>query len=340
MKRRFGFTLIELLVVIAIIGILAAMVFPVFARARESARKAVCLSNVKNIAMAFQMYFTDYDRFPPREHGQAAEEYFSIEPGKGGSGDHPNCNHKQHANPYLRWPVVLDEYIRNRDVWRCPSAKRLGSAGWILPSYGEGGHVGYLKRTEGSWGRINSNCAITDGGGPCCVAWPPGWGGSVTDSIGQMRNASADTGAFEQGIGTTTNAELKIAQIDDPVWFVVCADGAGEIWMASLVAMPDACRTGCGPYPAVADDNCCSAWWAECPWTEACGPDWTMKDTFFQNPEWWKPFTRHLGGSNIGFADGHAAWASAGRIVADSPWADGSKPGKYQGMGCIIESCG
>ena len=54
--RRRGFTLIELLVVIAIIGILAAMVFPVFARARESARKAVCLSNVKNIALAIQMY--------------------------------------------------------------------------------------------------------------------------------------------------------------------------------------------------------------------------------------------------------------------------------------------
>jgi len=55
-RRSKGFTLIELLVVIAIIGILAAMVFPVFARARESARKTVCLSNVKNISLAIQMY--------------------------------------------------------------------------------------------------------------------------------------------------------------------------------------------------------------------------------------------------------------------------------------------
>ena len=59
--RRKGFTLIELLVVIAIIAILAAMLFPVFARARESARKIQCLSNVKNIAMAFQIYLTDFD---------------------------------------------------------------------------------------------------------------------------------------------------------------------------------------------------------------------------------------------------------------------------------------
>jgi len=52
---------VELLVVIAIIAILAAMLFPVFARARESARKIQCLSNVKNIAMAFQIYLTDFD---------------------------------------------------------------------------------------------------------------------------------------------------------------------------------------------------------------------------------------------------------------------------------------
>jgi prepilin-type N-terminal cleavage/methylation domain-containing protein len=65
MTRRHGFTLIELLVVIAIIGILAAMLFPVFARARESARKIQCLSNVKNIAMAVQMYIADYQQSPP-----------------------------------------------------------------------------------------------------------------------------------------------------------------------------------------------------------------------------------------------------------------------------------
>ena len=69
-ERRKGFTLIELLVVIAIIGILAAMVFPVFARARESARKVVCLSNVKNLALAMQMYLNDNnDTFPPWRAG-------------------------------------------------------------------------------------------------------------------------------------------------------------------------------------------------------------------------------------------------------------------------------
>src|SRR5436853_3864308 len=61
--RRRAFTLIELLVVIAIIAILAAILFPVFAQARESARKATCQSNLKQILAASMMYSQDYDEF-------------------------------------------------------------------------------------------------------------------------------------------------------------------------------------------------------------------------------------------------------------------------------------
>src|SRR5215831_18242522 len=60
-EARRGFTLIELLVVIAIIAILAAILFPVFARAREAARKTSCLSNMKQLGLASQMYKQDYD---------------------------------------------------------------------------------------------------------------------------------------------------------------------------------------------------------------------------------------------------------------------------------------
>jgi prepilin-type N-terminal cleavage/methylation domain-containing protein len=59
--RRTGFTLIELLVVIAIIAILAAILFPVFARARENARRASCMSNLKQIGLGMMMYVQDYD---------------------------------------------------------------------------------------------------------------------------------------------------------------------------------------------------------------------------------------------------------------------------------------
>jgi type II secretory pathway pseudopilin PulG len=97
-------------VVIAIIGILAAMVFPVFARARESARKAVCLSNVKNIALAIQMYLADNnDTMPPLEHRQEVYDYFEPGPGggSGGGSGGDDCEiiatgNFEDANPYLR----------------------------------------------------------------------------------------------------------------------------------------------------------------------------------------------------------------------------------------------
>jgi len=337
MTRRRGFTLIELLVVIAIIGILAAMVFPVFARARESARKAVCLSNIKNIALAYQMYLADYnDTFFPLEHRADAEEFFSTCPGGGRTPPREDCNHKQHANPFLRPQLLLDEYVRNREVWNCSSAKLTKAARWIVPNYPPGGWLGYLQETAGNWGQNDDpRCS----GGPCCVAWPPGWGGTVTDSTAQGLQAGIETGAFEMGIGTTSVAEMKFSAIDDPVWFVICADAGAqeEIWMASMVAFPDACRTGCGPSEPAA--GCCAADWINCSWSQDCGIDWTLKADLFSLPPEAKRFTRHLGGSNLGFADGHAKWMSAGAIIADSPTIFDTNAGHLRGIGCIIPYC-
>ncbi|MDD3927139.1 MAG: DUF1559 domain-containing protein [bacterium] len=70
MSKRNGFTLIELLVVIAIIALLIAILFPVFSKARENARKATCQSNIKQLGMVINMYVQDYDEFfPPRTNG-------------------------------------------------------------------------------------------------------------------------------------------------------------------------------------------------------------------------------------------------------------------------------
>ncbi len=79
MKRR-GFTLIELLVVIAIIAILAAILFPVFARAREKARQTSCLSNVKSLVLGALMYAQDHDEVLPFAHSYGDWWYESLEP--------------------------------------------------------------------------------------------------------------------------------------------------------------------------------------------------------------------------------------------------------------------
>ncbi len=109
-----GFTLIELLVVIAIIAILAAILFPVFARAREKARQASCESNLKQIALAIHMYTQDYD-------GDFPAHWIidnSVSPA------------------YECWPDVVQPYIKNSQVFICPSNKSVPRGMHQMTTYG------------------------------------------------------------------------------------------------------------------------------------------------------------------------------------------------------------
>ena len=120
-----GFTLIELLIVIAIIAILAAILFPVFARARENARRSSCQSNMKQLGLAWLQYTQDYDEtaIPASDNGNV---------GTGG------------ANPPqgMPWHLVIEPYIKNRQVFRCPSLPRstfIQSYAYNLTVAGNGG---------------------------------------------------------------------------------------------------------------------------------------------------------------------------------------------------------
>jgi len=106
-RKQYGFTLIELLVVIAIIAILAAILFPVFARARENARKANCLSNMKQLGLAVMQYAQDYDEVLPPTYN-------------GGSTTYTLPNGNQHTGAVL-WPTLLYPYVKNTGVYVCPS---------------------------------------------------------------------------------------------------------------------------------------------------------------------------------------------------------------------------
>ncbi len=108
-----GFTLIELLVVIAIISILAAILFPVFARARENARRTACLSNLKQIGLGVAMYTQDYD-----------ERLVSYSyPTPDGSAPAPGIP------ATYGFQVALHPYVKNYQLYVCPSAKKISTSG-------------------------------------------------------------------------------------------------------------------------------------------------------------------------------------------------------------------
>ncbi|MFO7946502.1 MAG: DUF1559 domain-containing protein [Armatimonadota bacterium] len=110
---RRGFTLIELLVVIAIIAILAAILFPVFARAREKARQTSCLSNLKQIGLGLMMYATDFDDNLPAYHFG-----YIYEPPVPGDTEWM----QQDAGRWqLGWPSCIYPYVKNTQIFLCPS---------------------------------------------------------------------------------------------------------------------------------------------------------------------------------------------------------------------------
>lgn len=111
-RRKIGFTLIELLVVIAIIAILAAILFPVFARARENARRASCQSNLKQIGLAIMQYAQDYDEKMPIVVSQTTDSALTATTGLGqvaGQGSH------------WGWIEVIYPYVKSKGIYICPS---------------------------------------------------------------------------------------------------------------------------------------------------------------------------------------------------------------------------
>jgi len=337
-RRRSGFTLIELLVVIAIIAILAAMLFPVFARARESARKIQCLSNVKNIAMAFQIYLSDYDKFPPHEHRQDVEAYFSSGETLDWCTPLPN-GRIDGTNPFLRWPVVLDEYTKNRDIWRCPSAKVESGPTAILPT----DWLTAMKNAGVAVFGTDSGAGQAGGVGVVCGAnvFPPGWGGILTDSLVQFDVRNSNLGGerlgFVESIGTGayTLKEVKTSQIDDVSHLIVCADSSlPEYWSLGLVVFPDDCYTVCGSE----DEGCCNSGSDE----YAGAIPAYLKHRLYTDGTIASAHSRHMGGSNLGFADGHASWMKGQAILASSNWQSGGSGGTFKsgGDGTLLMTAG
>ncbi|HEY3397969.1 MAG TPA: prepilin-type N-terminal cleavage/methylation domain-containing protein [Armatimonadota bacterium] len=121
---RKGFTLIELLVVIAIIAILAAILFPVFARARAKAQQANCLSNVKQLALGILMYASDNDNCLPPGHSQFIMAGWDT------------------ALNWHAWDECIYPYVKNAQIYLCPSDPTAAGA-WSGTAWTAGGSCNY-----------------------------------------------------------------------------------------------------------------------------------------------------------------------------------------------------
>jgi prepilin-type N-terminal cleavage/methylation domain-containing protein/prepilin-type processing-associated H-X9-DG protein len=129
-RATTGFTLIELLVVVAIIGVLAAILFPVFARARENARRSSCMSNEKQLGLGFTMYAQDYDERLP------------------------SYTYRGTSNVSGNWMDMIEPYVKSHQIYYCPSGTSIpnkdGTFDARLVNYG----INYLYLTTTETGAI------------------------------------------------------------------------------------------------------------------------------------------------------------------------------------------
>jgi prepilin-type N-terminal cleavage/methylation domain-containing protein/prepilin-type processing-associated H-X9-DG protein len=218
MTRRNGFTLIELLVVIAIIAILAAILFPVFARAREKARQTSCLSNLKQLGLSVLMYCQDYDDTYPMNYQDASS-------GPGTAAQIP-----------LTWPNRLMPYIKSNQLYACPSDARPPNVDFdgcrpILQSYCWNWHLGMDLPAWGYWAVLTMGAVAAPA--QCAVLWDdnsdwltagyggrfntldsPDWAGSFDREVLQGRHNEGDNFMFADGHAkwykTTTLAGTEV----------------------------------------------------------------------------------------------------------------------------------
>jgi len=297
LQSRSGFTLIELLVVIAIIAILAAILFPVFAQAREKARSASCLSNTKQLGLGLVMYVQDYDETFPYWSW-----WYSSDLGGGpysGSPYTPGFNHWESI-----WFNAIYPYVKNGAVFACPSANDrstiLQNAVWGWTGDGDGGtnpanmiahgfQPAMVNQTISyAYNQVLAEGNLT-GGNPTTLA-------GINLPSQMMSIADCDTGETN-----SLTPSPNPANPQDPL----------HSYIISRVAWPNAI-SGC--YGA-AGANCGAALNnlglnAFC--NPASGPPCIPNPPSFYDSQ-----ARHTSGDNLTFTDGHSKWHRDSTITWD-----------------------
>ncbi len=219
MTKKRGFTLIELLVVIAIIAILAAILFPVFARARENARRASCQSNLKQIGLGVLQYIQDYD------------ETYPIT----GTG-----------NPVTSTLANIQPYLKSTQIYQCPSESTTGSA-----DPGNSGYSDYFYNRD-----MGVTTATTNAARLTNVSLTIMMGDSVSGNAG-LRTGGCDLSINTVGVtggGCPPNGLAKLPAFNRHLEGVNLAYADGHVKFQRMPQGPAIeCGNGVGPRCVVAD---------------------------------------------------------------------------------------
>jgi prepilin-type N-terminal cleavage/methylation domain-containing protein/prepilin-type processing-associated H-X9-DG protein len=285
MQRSKGFTLIELLVVIAIIAILAAILFPVFAQAREKARATSCLSNTKQLSLGIQMYVQDYDEtFPYWNWGQSYN-------GASGAGTSPN-----HFESL--WFNAIYPYVKNAQIYACPSANTHDTLNQNL-----------------IWGWTNVTDVTQVGINPALANVALNYAGNQTIFEGDFNNFSAVTLAALDRPAQT----MALGDSDEGLsnYFDISIrpdrNNPNDIHHHYIISRMAYANPIANCYDATVAANCGAA-------QNNLGlfllSQWASKAAAFDAQ------ARHSVGSNLGFADGHSKWMRDTSVTLDLAYGD------------------
>lgn len=286
LRSRRAFTLIELLVVIAIIAILAAILFPVFAQAREKARGASCLSNIKQLTTGMLMYVQDYDETLPYWNWQLSADSYC---------DHgqPQCGRMESF-----WVNAIYPYVKNGGVYGCPSDKATLT-------------MADMGKNSFDWAAGSTDDELVQVG--------------VVRELLKAKISYGMTEALHFGELDPVNQGPKshavaLAALNKPAQTLGIADVAAFTGGSVYDGNDEWQRL---PDPSNPNDpahNCIIYRVAYANQYGASDPDLNIYN--YTNPcnltkSGWDSYARHTGGSNIGFCDGHVKFMRASAITND-----------------------